>query len=113
MRSFFLVILLCGLGIVHSLSTTGNRLLVVLEELAEKDRYSKFWGDLEGKLRMVIWDKANRNRVERGYKLTFESPKNDKLSLFHLGERSYDHLIILPPKSKGTFIYIPLWRDMF
>ena len=38
---------------------------------------------------------------ERGFKLTFESPKNDKLSLFQHGARAYDHLILLPGKAKG------------
>lgn len=40
--------------------------------------------------------------AERGYSLTFESPKNEELSLFQHGERAYDHMLILPPKSKGT-----------
>lgn len=40
--------------------------------------------------------------IARGFKLTFESPKSDKLALFELGERAYDHLVILPSKSKGT-----------
>lgn len=43
--SFFLLTLL---GIVQALSSTGNRLLVVIEEAAEKSKYSKFWTDLEG-----------------------------------------------------------------
>lgn len=33
--------------------------------------------------------------------MSYESPKNEKLSLFELGERAYDHLIILPIRSKG------------
>lgn len=37
----------------------------------------------------------------RGYDITFESPKSDKLSLFAHGEKAYDHLILLPSKSKG------------
>lgn len=40
--------------------------------------------------------------LDRGYKLTFESPKNDKLALFQHGERAFDHVLLLPPKSKGT-----------
>lgn len=40
--------------------------------------------------------------AERGYSLTFESPKNEELSLFQHGERAHDHMLILPPKSKGT-----------
>ena len=39
--------------------------------------------------------------TDRGFKLFYESPKDDKLALFRLGERVYDHIILLPPKSKG------------
>ncbi|KAL6718884.1 oligosaccharyl transferase glycoprotein complex, beta subunit [Lecanora helva] len=81
--SSFLVLAL--LSLVQALSSTGNRLLVIVEEAAEKTKYSKFWGDLEG----------------RGYKLDFQSPKNEKLALFLHGERKYDHLLLLPSKSKG------------
>ncbi|KAK2813264.1 hypothetical protein FQN49_008317, partial [Arthroderma sp. PD_2] len=70
---------------VHALSSAGDRLLVIQEDDSERDLFSTFWADLES----------------RGFKLTFESPKNTKLSLFHLGARAYDHLIVLPPKSKG------------
>ncbi|KAL1840757.1 hypothetical protein VTJ49DRAFT_149 [Mycothermus thermophilus] len=70
---------------VSAVSTTGNRLLVVLEEDADKQIYSKFLGDLKS----------------RGFDLSFESPKSESLSLFHLGERSYDHIIFFPTKMKG------------
>jgi hypothetical protein len=33
---------------VNGLSASGGRLLVVLEEAAEKEKYSKFLGDLAG-----------------------------------------------------------------
>ncbi|RAL12699.1 dolichyl-diphosphooligosaccharide-protein glycotransferase [Aspergillus homomorphus CBS 101889] len=73
------------LAVVNALSSSGNRLLVVLEDASEKSLYSTFWSDLKA----------------RGYDIAFESPKSDKLSLFDLGERAYDHLLLLPPKSKG------------
>lgn len=41
-----LLVALAGLG--HALSSTGSRLLVVIEEAAEKAKYSTFWADLEG-----------------------------------------------------------------
>ncbi|PYI01357.1 Dolichyl-diphosphooligosaccharide-protein glycosyltransferase 48kDa subunit [Aspergillus sclerotiicarbonarius CBS 121057] len=78
-------LLFCFLAVVHALSSSGNRLLVVLEDAAEKDLYFTFWSDLEA----------------RGYDLVFQSPKSDQLSLFDLGERAYDHLLLLPPRSKG------------
>jgi oligosaccharyltransferase complex subunit beta len=33
--------------------------------------------------------------------LSFESPKKSDLSLFHLGNRAYDHVLLLPPKGKA------------
>ncbi|TVY23785.1 Dolichyl-diphosphooligosaccharide--protein glycosyltransferase 48 kDa subunit [Lachnellula hyalina] len=85
MRWILSFLLLGLLAVVQAASASGNKLLVVIEELAEKSKYSKYLGDLEA----------------RGFKLTYESPKSDKVALFELGERAYDHLLILPPKSKG------------
>jgi hypothetical protein len=39
--------------------------------------------------------------VARGFEITVDSPKNEKLALFQLGDRAYDHLLLLPSKSKG------------
>lgn len=39
--------------------------------------------------------------IARGFHTTVDSPKSDKLSLFRHGERAYDHVILLPGKSKG------------
>ena len=47
MRWLFSFLLLALLGVVQALSSSGDRLLVVLEELAEKDKYSEFWEDLQ------------------------------------------------------------------
>lgn len=95
------------LAVVHALSSSGNRLLVVLEDGSEKDLYSTFWSDLEGMNfsldigKMQIGAVLMIYAIARGYDLVFESPKSDKLSLFDLGERAYDHLLLLPPRSKG------------
>ena len=40
--------LLALLSLVKALSSSGNRLLVVTEEVSDKTKYSTFWGDLEG-----------------------------------------------------------------
>ncbi|OJJ48379.1 hypothetical protein ASPZODRAFT_150618 [Penicilliopsis zonata CBS 506.65] len=85
MRWFLSFLFLSFLAVVHALSSTGNRLLVILEDETEKSLYSTFWSDLEG----------------RGYTLSFESPKSEQLSLFQHGARAYDHLLVFPPKSKG------------
>lgn len=49
MRSLLWSLLaLCLAAVSHALSASGTRLLVVLDELAEKDKYSKFFADLKG-----------------------------------------------------------------
>lgn len=40
--------------------------------------------------------------VARGFDIAYDTPRSDKLGLFHLGERKYDHLVFLPTKVKGT-----------
>ncbi|KAF2084863.1 Dolichyl-diphosphooligosaccharide-protein glycosyltransferase 48kDa subunit [Saccharata proteae CBS 121410] len=85
MRWLFSVLLLALLGLANALSFSGDRLLVVLAELDEKDSYSLLWDDL----------------TSRGFHITYASPKTEDLALFKHGERAYDHLILLPPKSKG------------
>lgn len=49
MRWILSFLLLGLLSAVSALSSDGNKLLVVLEELSEKSKYSKYLGDLEGK----------------------------------------------------------------
>ncbi|KAI1486621.1 dolichyl-diphosphooligosaccharide-protein glycosyltransferase 48kD subunit [Biscogniauxia mediterranea] len=85
MRSLLSVLVLLFVALVQAVSSSGDRLLVILEDQAEKAGYSKFLGDLEA----------------RGFDITYETPKSESLSLFHLGERSYDHVLLLPTKSKG------------
>ncbi|KAJ5992450.1 hypothetical protein N7451_008174 [Penicillium sp. IBT 35674x] len=85
MRWYLALLVSAFVAAVNALSSSGSRLLVVLDDTTDKSAYSILWSDLEG----------------RGYDLSFESPKSDKLSLFEHGERAYDHLLILPPKSKG------------
>lgn len=48
MRWLFSFLALALVGLVQALSSSGNRLLVVVEEAAEKAKYSTFWSDLEG-----------------------------------------------------------------
>ncbi|XXH02757.1 hypothetical protein Hte_009142 [Hypoxylon texense] len=48
MKSLISFVVLLFAALVHAISSSGDRLLVVLEDVAEKDGYSKFLGDLEG-----------------------------------------------------------------
>ena len=50
MRWFLSWLLLAVVGLVSALSSNGSRLLVVLEDAAEKDKYSQLWRDLECKM---------------------------------------------------------------
>jgi hypothetical protein len=47
MRWLLSFLLLGLLSVVHAVSSSGNKLLVILEELADKGKYSKYLGDLE------------------------------------------------------------------
>ncbi|MCJ1439177.1 oligosaccharyl transferase glycoprotein complex, beta subunit [Xylographa pallens] len=85
MRWLLTLLLISVSSLVHGLSSSGSRLLVVIEEAADQEKYSQFWSDLRG----------------RGYSITFESPKNEKLALLKHDELAFDHVILLPPKSKG------------
>lgn len=87
MNSLTSFLFLLFAAIVHAISSSGDRLLVVLDDVAEKETYSKFLGDLES----------------RGFQVNYETPKSEGLNLFHLGEKSYDHVLFLPTKSKGTY----------
>lgn len=48
MRWLLSLLLLGLLSVVQAVSSSGNKLLVVLEELADKTKYSKYIADLEG-----------------------------------------------------------------
>lgn len=48
MRTLLSFLLLALASVVAAISTSGNRLLVVLDDVADKATYSKFFADLEG-----------------------------------------------------------------
>ncbi|KAM0342084.1 hypothetical protein ACHAPU_009697 [Fusarium lateritium] len=85
MRSLLSLALFLFAALVSAVSTVGNRLLVVLDNPEDKEAYTTFFRDL----------------TERGYDVSYETPKSESLSLFEHGERSYDHLVFLPTKTKG------------
>ncbi|OTA82281.1 hypothetical protein M434DRAFT_401085 [Hypoxylon sp. CO27-5] len=85
MKLLISFVVLLWAALAHAISSSGDRLLVVLDDVAEKESYSKFLSDLDS----------------RGFQINYETPKSEGLSLFHLGEKSYDHVLFLPTKSKG------------
>lgn len=50
MRWLLSFLLLSFAAAVQALSSSGTRLLVILEDEADKGLYSTFWSDLEGEL---------------------------------------------------------------
>ncbi|CAK7567362.1 MAG: oligosaccharyl transferase glycoprotein complex, beta subunit [Sporothrix epigloea] len=80
-----ITLLAAAISAVQAVSVSGPRLLAVLDDLADKEAYSSFLGDLEG----------------RGFSLTYETAKSSSVALFRLGERAYDHVIFFPTKAKG------------
>ena len=50
MRLPILSLLLGVVAFVSALSAEGNKLLVVIDEDADKTKYSQFWTDLQGTL---------------------------------------------------------------
>jgi len=79
--SFLLVL---PTGLVCARSINGDRLLII-DEGELRNTYKAYIGDLE----------------QRGFQLTYLSPKSPELDLFSYGERNWDHLLLLPPKSKA------------
>merc|ERR1712000_282888 len=87
MRSLLSLAVLAAASVVSAVSVTGNRLLVVLDDVAEKESYSKLFGSLASS--------------DRGFDITYDTPRSEDLQLFHLGERTYDHIVFLPTKVKA------------
>ncbi|EKG14714.1 Oligosaccharyl transferase complex subunit Wbp1 [Macrophomina phaseolina MS6] len=84
------LLLFALLGIARALSFQGPRTLVLQDEDDEAN-YSQLWQHLNA----------------RGFSLSFKSYKEVSLSFFELGERAYDHLILLPTKAKGLGPSLP------
>ena len=100
------VFLLVCLRFAFAISTSGPRLLVVIEEdVDEKGKCSIFWDDLQSiSIQATYKDLAIAlliNLLDRGYHVTFASPRSEDFTLFKHGERAFDHIILVPPKSKG------------
>jgi oligosaccharyltransferase complex subunit beta len=56
---WLLTLLLLGLiAVVQAISSSGSKLLVILEELSDKTKYSKYFADLEGNTSSIlVWSR--------------------------------------------------------
>ncbi|KAK4686169.1 oligosaccharyltransferase complex subunit beta, partial [Tremellales sp. Uapishka_1] len=77
-----LLLLAC---VVVARSSTGDKVLVVLDPSVVKDEYSKFWESLQ----------------DRGFALTFKGPKDESAELVRYGQQQFDHLIMFAPSAKS------------
>lgn len=107
MRWLLHALLLSLAALIQGLSSAGNRLLVIIEDTTTLDKYSQLWDDLRGTriLRpkpFELLELLTGLTLDRGYTITHESPKNEKLTLLQHGVKSFDHLILFPAQSKGT-----------
>jgi hypothetical protein len=80
MRSFFLALFLGLLGFVSALSAAGSNLLVVVDDEADKGKYSTFWSDLTCKQR------CRDNDIRHSLRLKLINPYSKRLPT-HLPRR--------------------------
>lgn len=85
MKLLLSALLLFLAAVAQAVSSTGSRLLSIWDDVEDQKLYSRFIGDLE----------------KRGYKISHATSKSEDLRLDHLGQRTYDHVMIFPTKSKG------------
>lgn len=71
-------------SLVEAKSSTGDRVLVLLDSLAEKDLYTQFWHQLE----------------EREFQLVFKPADDPSISLHYFGETLFNHIIHFAPKAQ-------------
>lgn len=109
------LLFLALVGLASAKSAAGNRLLVVLEDDSQRGLYAKFWADLEGDF--IYWTGSTETRntdesicTAREFELSFESPRNEELSLFRHGQLAYEHLLLTPPKSKGAVLFFSVTK---
>lgn len=101
---FFSVLsLLCA---VQAKSSTGNSVLVVLQPSLKRDHFTTFFDNLESKLGISFVYKSGLPVLtiqcipERGYELTFRSPKADKPPIIEYDIPTFSHIILFAPDTK-------------
>lgn len=99
----FSALTLLSSAVVDAKSATGGRVLVVLDSLAEKDLYSQFWQQLEGKKisftqRRVI---TNTIKPDRQFQLLFREAEDPTTTLNYFGESLFNHIIHFAPKNSS------------
>ncbi|KAG0169989.1 hypothetical protein DFQ28_002717 [Apophysomyces sp. BC1034] len=77
--------LLIVFSVTEAKSVSGDRVLVLLDDLADKDLYSRFWSTLQ----------------ERDFALDFKKANDESAALEYFGEAHYDHIIHFAPRTNN------------
>ncbi|CCM05772.1 uncharacterized protein FIBRA_08005 [Fibroporia radiculosa] len=77
--------LVCLAAVTYAKSSTGDSVLVVLDQSLKRDNFSIFFNGLE----------------ERGYDLTFRTPKDVQPAVIADDHPQYSHVILFAPESKS------------
>ncbi|KAI9255464.1 Dolichyl-diphosphooligosaccharide--protein glycosyltransferase subunit WBP1 [Sporodiniella umbellata] len=90
MRNFCSLVSLFVIGLLATVASTSavgeNRVLVLLDALADMERYSQFWDQLR----------------ERGLEPVIKEVSDETTSLYYFGESMFSHIIHFAPQSTQT-----------
>ncbi|RCI05274.1 hypothetical protein CU098_012686 [Rhizopus stolonifer] len=109
MRSFYSLVSLFVVSLLATLTsataTGGNRVLILLDSLADIDRYSQFWDHLQGNV--FFFEKKmgqsssylHHLETERGFETVIKEADDEATSLYYFGEHLFSHIVHFAPNS--------------
>lgn len=119
MRSFYSLVSLFVVSLLATLTsataTGGNRVLILLDSLADIDRYSQFWDHLQGNV--FFFEKKmgqsssylHHLETERGFETVIKEADDEATSLYYFGEHLFSHIVHFAPNSNSKvhlFFYL-------
>lgn len=111
------VSLISLVALCSATSSTGSKVLVILEPTLKKDSFSTFFGGLEGMYLFQVVTYLSDLATARGYQLTIREPKADAPLLVQYDVPQFSHVIFFAPTTKCewsfTFSYFKCtvtWR---
>jgi hypothetical protein len=89
------------LAAVHAKSSTGNSVLVLLQNDLNRNNFTIFFDNLQSKFgKFLHRQRAFNKHPERGYDLTFRYPKSDTPRIFEDDIPTFNHIIFFAPDTK-------------
>lgn len=89
--------------LVNAKSSTGNSVLVVVEQKRQDD-FHLFYEGLKGHTvidYILHHEYILTSQVDQGYELTFRSPKDEVPAIIEYDEASFAHVVILASETKS------------